>query len=77
MYVLHLLFPLHLADPRKGPILLACQSQDDVAIDAWKELPIHRDEAQVQLDVDRSFVYYPEGIPSIDRPRVGSGADNP
>ncbi|KAJ3476905.1 hypothetical protein NLG97_g8986 [Lecanicillium saksenae] len=27
----------------------------------WKELPRHRDEDQVQLDVNRSFVYYPHG----------------
>jgi hypothetical protein len=27
---------------------------------SWKELPRHRDEDQVQLDVDRSFVYYPQ-----------------
>ena len=26
---------------------------------SWKELPRHRDEDQVQLDVDRAFVYYP------------------
>lgn len=26
-----------------------------------KDLPPHRDEDQVQLDVNRSFVYYPEG----------------
>ncbi|KAG5983838.1 hypothetical protein E4U55_006988 [Claviceps digitariae] len=25
----------------------------------WENLPRHRDEEQVQLDVDRSFVYYP------------------
>ncbi len=25
----------------------------------WKELPRHRDEDQVQLDVNRAFVYYP------------------
>lgn len=25
----------------------------------WKELPRHRDEDQIQLDVDRAFVYYP------------------
>lgn len=25
----------------------------------WKELPRHRDEDQVQLDVNRSFIYYP------------------
>lgn len=27
--------------------------------DDWNSLPRHRDEDQVQLDVDRSFVYYP------------------
>lgn len=26
----------------------------------WKDLPSHRDEDQVRLDVDRSFVYYPQ-----------------
>ncbi|CAM1511136.1 Fc.00g086490.m01.CDS01 [Cosmosporella sp. VM-42] len=31
---------------------------DDAACD-WKELPRHRDEDQVQLDVNRSFIYYP------------------
>ncbi|KAG4305045.1 hypothetical protein PORY_001720 [Pneumocystis oryctolagi] len=25
----------------------------------WKSLPAHKDENQVQLDVDRSFIYYP------------------
>jgi hypothetical protein len=29
----------------------------------WRELPPHRDEEQVKLDVDRSFVYYPNGKP--------------
>ncbi|PHH62265.1 hypothetical protein CDD81_7325 [Ophiocordyceps australis] len=29
------------------------------ADDDWKDLPCHRDEDQVQLDVNRSFVYYP------------------
>lgn len=28
----------------------------------WKELPRHRDEDQVQLDVNRSFVHYPSGM---------------
>lgn len=28
---------------------------------SWEKLPRHRDEEQVQLDVDRSFVYYPTG----------------
>ncbi|KAK8051047.1 GTPase-activating protein gyp10 [Apiospora rasikravindrae] len=27
---------------------------------AWQELPRHRDEDQVRLDVDRSFIYYPD-----------------
>ncbi|KAI0132774.1 GTPase-activating protein gyp10 [Xylariales sp. AK1849] len=35
----------------------------DVDADAystsWRELPRHRDEDQVRLDVDRSFIYYP------------------
>jgi TBC1 domain family member 20 len=26
---------------------------------SWKELPRHRDEDQVQLDVNRAFIYYP------------------
>ncbi|CAG9939134.1 unnamed protein product [Clonostachys rosea f. rosea IK726] len=26
---------------------------------SWEDLPPHKDEAQVQLDVERSFVYYP------------------
>ncbi|KAI0387474.1 rab-GTPase-TBC domain-containing protein [Hypomontagnella monticulosa] len=28
--------------------------------DSWRELERHRDEDQVKLDVDRSFVYYPD-----------------
>ena len=27
---------------------------------SWEELPRHRDEDQVQLDVNRAFVYYPD-----------------
>ncbi|KAI1330849.1 rab-GTPase-TBC domain-containing protein [Xylariaceae sp. FL0255] len=44
------------------PILLGFEPDDstsDRAGGAWKELPHHRDEEQVKLDVDRSFVYYP------------------
>jgi len=26
---------------------------------SWKTIPPHRDEDQVKLDVDRSFIYYP------------------
>lgn len=32
---------------------------DESRWDAWRDLPRHRDEDQVQLDVNRSFVYYP------------------
>ena len=44
----------------EGPILLGCalkRSEEDNI----QQLPRHGDEDQVQLDVDRSFVYYPEG----------------
>ena len=34
-------------------------SQPDASLANWKELPPHRDEDQVQLDVNRSFIYYP------------------
>ncbi|MBW0485853.1 hypothetical protein O181_025568 [Austropuccinia psidii MF-1] len=37
----------------------------DVAEDhAWEALEPHRDEGQVELDVARSFVFYPKNIPS-------------
>lgn len=29
---------------------------------AWTDLPPHQDEDQVQLDVNRAFVYYPNGV---------------
>ena len=38
----------------------------------WKELPEHREEGQVELDVNRSFVYYPTGkvhVPSLEETR--------
>ncbi|KAH8158267.1 hypothetical protein CIB48_g9987 [Xylaria polymorpha] len=49
---------------RAWPILLgsdAGTTSDDSTEtpDAWRHLPRHRDEEQVKLDVDRSFVYYP------------------
>ncbi|KAM3535133.1 hypothetical protein MY4038_001547 [Beauveria bassiana] len=37
--------------------------------DSWKELPRHRDEDQVQLDVNRSFVYYPHDLSDCDLER--------
>ncbi|KAB8232229.1 hypothetical protein ETB97_001175 [Aspergillus alliaceus] len=39
------------------PILL--QSDRDPEVGAWEDLSPHADEDQVQLDVNRSFVYYP------------------
>ncbi|EME47695.1 hypothetical protein DOTSEDRAFT_69597 [Dothistroma septosporum NZE10] len=43
------------------PVLLACgngpQQSNNVP---WRSFERHRDEEQVQLDVNRSFVYYPE-----------------
>ncbi|APA05760.1 hypothetical protein sscle_01g005300 [Sclerotinia sclerotiorum 1980 UF-70] len=44
------------------PILLGCEgnhgdTKGDVT--SWKELPKHGDEDQVALDVNRSFIYYP------------------
>lgn len=41
----------HSVDPDAAPL------DDD-----WKELPRHQDEDQVQLDVNRSFVHYPNGM---------------
>ncbi|KAJ9642202.1 uncharacterized protein PV06_03232 [Exophiala oligosperma] len=56
------------------PILLGCnpQSRDaaqEQASQTWGKLPRHPDEDQVQLDVDRAFVYYPkdESEQSLDR----------
>ncbi|KAF9881366.1 GTPase-activating protein gyp10 [Colletotrichum karsti] len=51
------------------PILLGLADSEDfkgaiaTGIDEknnWKELPRHRDEDQVQLDVNRAFIYYPQ-----------------
>ncbi|PMD23188.1 hypothetical protein NA56DRAFT_687535 [Hyaloscypha hepaticicola] len=38
-------------------------------LDGWKALPRHRDEDQVRLDVDRSFIYYPNDQSSEDLDR--------
>ena len=66
---------VHLADSSGGlledslrrqawPILLGYssatrESKSITGEHSWKSLPEHRDEAQVRLDVDRAFVYYP------------------
>ncbi|KAJ5526793.1 hypothetical protein N7513_010952 [Penicillium frequentans] len=49
------------------PILLQCDKgiqNDDLK--SSDELPPHTDEEQVQLDVNRSFVYYPNNLPAED-----------
>lgn len=55
----------------KGPILLGCEqplSTADTSDTSWKALPRHRDEDQVQLDVNRAFVYYPNGNVFVSLP---------
>ncbi|KAI1849362.1 hypothetical protein JX265_012077 [Neoarthrinium moseri] len=55
------------SDEGKPPLDKAAEAhQQNVASGAteahdgpWSELPRHRDEDQVRLDVDRSFIYYP------------------
>ncbi|TQS33121.1 hypothetical protein Golomagni_06545, partial [Golovinomyces magnicellulatus] len=46
------------------PILLGVSTDGDSNADdgSWKELPRHRDEDQVQLDVNRAFIYYPHDL---------------
>lgn len=57
----------HLYVPRltatKGPILLGYRSEESEPIGSarsWRDLPSHKDEDQVELDVNRSFIYYPK-----------------
>lgn len=45
---------------RSGPLLLACEQSQGLWQPSWSTLERHRDEEQVELDVNRSFVYYPE-----------------
>lgn len=40
------------------PLLLGCAG-DPPAKTPWEDLPAHREEGQVGLDVNRAFVYYP------------------
>ncbi|KAK4541682.1 hypothetical protein LTR36_007826 [Oleoguttula mirabilis] len=42
------------------PILLGSDQDQHATNTEWSSLPGHRDEHQVELDVNRSFVYYPE-----------------
>ncbi|TLD31018.1 hypothetical protein PspLS_02903 [Pyricularia sp. CBS 133598] len=61
------------------PVLLGLEPEsDEVVVDKnvssspvdddglWKEMPRHRDEDQVQLDVNRAFIYYPNIEDPID-----------
>jgi len=41
------------------PILLACPTASNDDDSSWRQLPRHKDEEQVQRDVDRAFVHYP------------------
>lgn len=43
-----------------GPLLLACSDPPSKEQQPWKQLPPHKDEHQVGLDVNRAFVYYPK-----------------
>ncbi|KAL9104002.1 MAG: hypothetical protein Q9163_001022 [Psora crenata] len=48
---------------RVWPILLGCHAKlrgDLTDRSRWRQLPRHKDEDQVELDVNRSFVYYPK-----------------
>ncbi|CZT19921.1 related to GTPase-activating protein gyp10 [Ramularia collo-cygni] len=42
------------------PLLLGCPQSQGAWQQDWSTLERHRDEEQVELDVHRSFVYYPE-----------------
>ena len=45
------------------PLLLGCKDPSPKEVDhsSWEKLPRHKDEEQVELDVNRAFVYYPTG----------------
>ena len=50
-------------DSTKGPLMLGCQREQAHKIGPfrdWHDLPRHKDEDQVHLDVNRAFVYYPK-----------------
>ena len=58
---------------KTGPILLGYDvstSVDGDSPESWRDLPRHKDEDQVELDVNRSFIYYPKStqinFPPID-----------
>lgn len=52
------------------PVLLGCGKNNVDSLDThedWREMSRHRDEDQVKLDVNRSFIYYPESLYAIVR----------
>ncbi|RDW58080.1 hypothetical protein BP6252_13491 [Coleophoma cylindrospora] len=57
------------------PLLLGYTAEDAAMkregreVDTWQALPKHRDEDQVRLDVDRSFIYYPNNQSSQELER--------
>jgi len=60
--------------PNLGPLFLgyAHFTQDGIKPanpprEDWEKLPPHKDEDQVRLDVDRSFVYYPKSTSIHDK----------
>lgn len=46
-----------------GPLLLGSHKYNRLTELEVEGLPEHADEEQVKLDVDRSFVYYPNSMP--------------
>lgn len=48
---------------RTGPVLLRCDERQPLNTVPSTEVLRHADEEQVELDVNRSFVYYPKGMP--------------
>ena len=73
------LYALHLPSSHLylGPLLLGhgVESDDEhhpKLREDWKQLPSHDDEDQVRLDVDRSFIYYPNGTTLTDVSRLAS-----
>ena len=56
-----------------GPCLLGYQAQSPAKPEnahAWHDLPRHKDEGQVDLDVNRSFVYYPKSTTLLVYERI-------
>ena len=66
-----------LLTPHPGPILLGSSATPGTAMRDWNQLPKHKDEDQVRVDVNRSFIYYPNSTPyaSICIHLVSSCAD--